>query len=150
MEELSDASLLKIRNNNTLTILAEEYQFIARHSIQRTFQLEFLKCTDSKCGHCTDKPNRSQKPMTFLRTFGGGHNFNLRISPDFPGHYQTWHSLASAVLEGEITLPSLDEGLSTSMKGARLCTKGRSKVFQSAADRERHDRLLHKFEHKPL
>ena len=66
MEELSDASLLKIRNNNTLTILAEEYQFIARHSIQRTFQLEFLKCTDSKCGHCTDKPIRSQKLMAFL------------------------------------------------------------------------------------
>ncbi|XP_038052645.1 uncharacterized protein LOC119725325 [Patiria miniata] len=144
VEELSDASVKKIKADIVLTELAAEYKFLASHSVQRTYQLEFVKCQDSQCHHCSNHPVRAKKLLTFLREFGGGHGFTPVPSDKVPGHFFTWQEMASKAVTGKLKIPALDEGVHSPINGERVCQAGCKKVFVSAADRDRHNRLMHK------
>ena len=82
--------------------------------------------------------------MTFLRKVGGGYVFTPRQSENHPGHFQTWHELATQALSGKLEELTLDNGLGSTLNFQRICMDGKChKVFQSAADRDRHNRLVH-------
>lgn len=146
IEELTNASLLKIQRDDSLSSLAEEFQFLSRHSAQRSFQLEFVKCESSSCGHCSKRPIRAKKLITFLREFADGYNFTPKPSEQHPDHFMAWHEMAQRATAGTLQFADVDEGLESPLSGEqRRCKQGCKKVFQSAADMDRHDRLIHKF-----
>ena len=95
---------------------------------------------DAGCDHCSSTPVQSKKLMTFLREFAGGCQFTPEKSERFHGHFKTWEEMASLSTIGKLQPQTLDEGL----EGDMICKNGCRKVFQSAADRERHNRLVHK------
>ena len=84
VKELTNASL--IYNAPVLSALVEEHQFLAKHSVQHTFSLEFIKCTDQHCNHCTGNPVQVKKLLTFLREFGEGHIFTPTPSTENADH----------------------------------------------------------------
>ena len=143
IEELTVASLLNIQGDDSLLQLCEEYRFLAKHSVQRTYQLEFVKCEDPHCHHCNSSPIHAKKLLSFLREYGGGQAFTPIPSNLVPGHFFTWHEMATMAVSGTQQTPELDTGITTGLKGDRLCTAGCKKVFQSTADRDRHYRLIH-------
>lgn len=144
IDELTDASKKKIASSNSLKTLAEEYKFLCKHSVQRSYQLEFVKCQETTCRHCSSKPIRARTLMTFLREFGGGCCFTPQSSDKYPGHYKTWEEMASLATARKLKKMDLDEGLSSSLQGEyRRCKHGCRKVFQSRADKDRHDKILH-------
>ena len=84
--------------------------------------------------------------MTFLRDTG-----ECLLSPVRGEHeeqYKTWSEMARAVPEGTQQLPDIDGGLSHPRNyiGQVRCVRGCKKVFQSVADRERHDKLIHRLQ----
>ena len=60
--------------------------------------------------------------------------------------YMSWREMASQAYNQTVEIPQLDHGLSVSYtyEGDSMCNKEFCrKVFQSRADRDRHEKLIH-------
>ena len=111
IEKLSKAQVTIIDKDPAQQATNKEFQFLQRHSIQRRYTLEFIKCQDDSCEFCSSRPMRAKKQITFLRE-AGGCLFVPTQSMDFPEHFNTWHELATDAMKGQSTLTKLDQGLS--------------------------------------
>lgn len=81
--------------------------------------------------------------MTFLRASGGCLLPPLMTTGE---HYMSWREMASQAYNQTVEIPQLDHGLSVSYtyEGDSMCNKEFCrKVFQSRADRDRHEKLIH-------
>ncbi len=147
VDQLTKAQVTLIKKSEELKEKAKEYTSLCQHAVQRRYVLEFMKCENEQCEHCRTRPVESAKLMTFLRATGG-----CLLPPKAePGdHFMSWRELATEAFHGSLELPELDYGLSNPYvyEGHRTCPKELCrKVFQSRADRDRHDKLVHtKFE----
>ena len=110
-EILTDAKKNTIRANDELKVLAREVQFINDHAVQRRYQIEFIKCEDRQCQHCSSHPVQSRQLMTFLRHQKYGCALQPKLSAVHQGHYDTWIQVAASSLEGEEVVSfDLDHG----------------------------------------
>ena len=135
INELSKAHLTIIEADDDLLEKAEEFQFLQRHSVQRRYVIEFIKCQQPDCNHCISNPQQSQKLMTFLNHTGGCVFPPVR-DPQDPDHFMPWPELAAEVFDGHRQVPELDEGLSASYDGdiTKCPMENCRKVYQSHAD----------------
>lgn len=61
------------------------------------------------------------------------------------GHYDTFEKIAIEAMFGHFVPPKLDEGLTRyeEIYTTARCQSGCRKVFQSKADRDRHNKLMY-------
>ena len=148
INELSKAQLTIINKNEHLQQKAKEFQFLQRHSIQRRYTLEFIKCEDRECDHCSTHPVQSVKLVTFLRETCGCLFPPMRSADQDPEQigFKSWTQMANDAFNGRVRVPDLDEGLTSQYEhnGVSRCPHSCRKVYQSNADRERHEKLVHR------
>jgi hypothetical protein len=51
--------------------LQKDYQFFVKHVTRKAFQLEFVRCVDGSCSHCSKLPARQNTLLDVVRKFGG-------------------------------------------------------------------------------
>ena len=144
IDRLTEARVTLIRANEELKEKTREVQFLNKHAVQRRYQIEFIKCSDPRCDHCSTRPEKSKHLMEFLRQQKDQCAIPPKLSDTHLGHYDTWIEVASESIDGNTNaLPDLDEGLSDlSLEVKRCPRQGCRKMFQSNMDRTRHTKLM--------
>ena len=61
----------KCSNTSELDQMKEEYAFFAKHMVKRSYYLQFSKCRDTACTHCTKYPISATSFMQDLELLGG-------------------------------------------------------------------------------
>ena len=143
VENLGYDSEKKILGSKGRRQLVAEYRFLNKHAISRHYQVEFIKCQDYSCGHCSGRQIKAQRLMTFLNECDG-KNFTPTPSVLYPGHFATWRDLAVNLVNKRKYVLDLDEGLPSLELVQRCNYMSCNKVFQSVEDKKRHKRLVHK------
>lgn len=117
----------------------EEMRFLIKHCTRKCHGLEFSKCEDPSCQHCSNNPPKALKFMGSLFR-QGCHSYCPQPDPWFPGSYKTYIRMKGVKFDDSHLLdkecPSLTGTWSVCQKGCRY-------VFLSKADKERHDKLCH-------
>ena len=111
IEQLSKAQVTVIDRDDDQQLVNREFQFLQKHSIQRRYTLEFVKYSDPLCTHCSRRPVRAKKLVTFLGQ-SGGCVLPPQPSLEHPGHYKTWREMAAKAMSGQLVIPQIDEGIS--------------------------------------
>lgn len=137
-----DSGIREIEQTEELAALQAELVFLSKHSIRSTSYLQFAKCTDTDCPHCSTRPVRSVNLVKFLRDCPGGHLPLPTPSVSHPGHFLTWLESKATVQAGqEKRLSGLDTAPSAT--SAQLCKRGCKWLLPSKSAAERHDLVLH-------
>ena len=122
----------------------KELELLNKHSITRSYQLEFYTCRENYCEHCRKQPIRSQALFTSLQETGG-RLVTPTKSQIHNGHYKT--ALEHyAILGSNKNMLGIDEGMTSFTNGAAKhlkCKHGCVVVFHSKAACTRHENLLH-------
>lgn len=141
VDSLSKCSLRKQKQDEDLKNLQTELKFIYSHTAQRTYSLEYKRCKSDTCGHCTSFPLTAKKTLELMEK--ASCMFTPLPSSTLSGHYATFMECCS--LAGHNTnLLKPDEGIPTKAGNIQWCENDSClKVFQSKADRDRHNRVMH-------
>eukprot|EP00117_Sycon_ciliatum_P043397 scpid28652/ scgid31427/ len=143
----NEAGIREIESKPELKAIQAELQFFAKHSVRSTSLLQFCKCADSACGHCSTRPVRSVQLVNFLRSCPGGHIPLPTPSHGHSGHFMTFLETKAVVeagqgnrLVGLASAPSATSG--------KLCKYGCKWLLMSRAASERHELVLHRNERR--
>ena len=114
---------------------------MVKHMDRHHNELIFFKCEDHSCTQCQRNPVRARHAFQFLKerqmiffvpTPCGEHS----------GHYLTYHEMCklepSSLLKGDDGMPSVASDT------LGRCSKCPGCSFFSEADRQRHNRFIHK------
>jgi len=113
--------------------LLEDYTFLVKHANRKAYQLEFIRCEDSSCNHCSELPVRKNQFLKLISDFGKTCPVPTP-SDTLKGHYKTLLELLRVRSKKK---PSL---YNPTAFGS--CEKGCSYLFFSEADKRRHMRLM--------
>ena len=72
---------------NEVKEAADKFKFLVSHSLQGTYTLEFMRCVEHDCEHCTRKPAVAVKTLNIA--WNGGMCVP-RLSEERPGHFTTF------------------------------------------------------------
>ena len=133
-------SLSTVYATPELASIDKEWQLFSKHVDKRQYSVVYRKCTDEGCDYCTKHPIRCNDVMASLPARGGGSLFYAPVS-SANGQYKTYLEMKTSDRHANY-VP--DEGLS-GVTGR--CEDGCCWVFASAADRDRHMRLVHRRRH---
>jgi hypothetical protein len=139
IDKMSNASRKALLRDEKLSSLKKEYTFLSQHAVQYTYGLEFVRCQSATCDHCTSFQPKAEKTLSLMHKIG--HLFTPHPSQNHPGKYATFIECMSMVGK---TLLLPDEGLPSKSVVLRCREHGCNKVFQSKADADRHNKLVHK------
>ena len=129
-----------IKTKPGLADMQREVRMLSMHCAQGMYSLEYIRCTDAACSHCSALgPERSPKTLKLLRECQG-HVFVPVWSTTHEGHYSTF--LEQMHSTGANIIP-LDTGLPSHPEIERCMETGCHKTFHSNADRKRHMFLVH-------
>jgi hypothetical protein len=113
-------------------------KFVIHHSIRRCHGIEFVKCKEDSCEHCTSHPIQGVAFMQKLFEHGG-MSLSPTPNPAFPGHFYTYYEMKTMP-----HLSKLDEHCpSIISKGLGSCQLGCKYTFLSKADKDRHMKFMH-------
>jgi len=124
------ASKKQINNDPRMLALREKYKMFVNHCNRKKYQLEFIRCENNLCTHCTKLPTRDDNEfLKAIREFGGSVP-----TPKFShnGHYKTFLEL--------LRLSKL--GIVENSKELETCPYGCSYTFFSKTDKKRHYTLM--------
>ena len=111
----------------------------SRHIDKRPYSIMFRKCDNRSCSHCTQHPVELKDVMQSLPTRQQGALFNAPTPATDDSHYMTYLEKKAA---GKDVQYKTTHGLRSQVE---CCTEpGCFWVFSSAADSERHMRLVHR------
>ena len=142
IDQLSNGSLKAIKADTKLQDLKKEYQLYNCHAVSRTYALEYRRCQSADCQHCTSfKPTATNALALLHKTH---HLFTPVLCEEHPEHYSTFMDLVgNAMTNKQLLRP--DEGIPSKGNNTAWCTcAGCNKVFQSHADVQRHNKIVHK------
>ena len=77
-----------IQDDPEMCYFAEKYRFLIQHCRRKPYQLEFLRCFDGSCKHCTYLPKRDNEFLNVINRFGGTLPTPV-MSDVHQGHYTT-------------------------------------------------------------
>ena len=135
LKDFANASTKKIKETPNFLKLQNDYTFLVKHANRKAYQLEFVRCKDGLCTHCSSLPSHENRFMELMDKFGGScptpkmHTFHKE-------HYQTFLEM----LQSQFHVKS--RKIVSNPTSFGVCTKGCSYAFFSKADRERHMRLM--------
>ena len=131
------ASMKKTRETPELSTIRKLLLFLCKHAVRTKYHLQFAKCMEKGCDHCSRHLIVSMKAMSFLHKYGG-KLFTPTPSIVHPNHYMpflecvTQYDLKKSLLEPH-------EGLQS-----EHCLDGcLAFCFTSAADKEKHRSVVH-------
>lgn len=118
----------------------EELRFLANHGTVRCNGVEFCRCEDPSCVHCSSFLPSATNLLAALRQFGG-----RMPTPEphagMPDHYKSLLQVMGRQTASPV-LP-VDDGLPSLAGEKVLCSRGCNMVCLSAAGQKRHDLLFH-------
>ena len=133
LKDFSNASQKKLRESDEYDQMRNVYTSFVRHGNRKAYQLEFIRCEDEKCSHCSALPKRENPFLNILRDFG-----STCPSPEldnlYKGHFKTF-------LDMFRTRTSKKKTVNNHSKFGS-CKRGCSYVFFSKEDEKRHMRLM--------
>lgn len=122
-------------------------KFLINHCTRSAYKLEFVRCSDRRCSHCSKLPRKETQFVQFLRKHGDRFpdptlSDVRRATPTHPRQYyttlrETLHAPASSSAVLDADLPSKNKTI------FGQCNNGCRYVFLSAADKKRHRTLMH-------
>ena len=80
------ATMKKTREMSELSTICKLFLFLCKHAAHTKYHLQFAKCMDKGCDHCSRHPIVSIKAMSFLHKYGG-KLFTPTPSMVHPNHY---------------------------------------------------------------
>lgn len=110
------------------------YSFLVSHANRKAYQLEFIRCQDQECQHCSQLPRRNNEFIKLIRGFGGTCP-TPQSSEVYRGHYKNFLEILRT-----ISAKKTNKQYNPTQFGS--CTEGCSYLFFSDADRKRHQRLM--------
>ena len=128
IHNFTNASAKKIRESPDLTKLQWYYQLFVNHCTRKPYQVEFIRCTKSSCGHCTKLPTRENSLLQLVREFGGSFPTPSE-SKFYKGHFTT--------LIERYNILSFQQNVSDLCEYG-TCQHGCKYTFFSDADKKRH------------
>ena len=135
LKEFSNASNKKLTEIPEFTKLRSIYMFFVKHANRKAYQVEFVRCKDPECDHCSSLPYRVNRFLELMAKFGGScptpeiHKFHK-------DHYKTFLEM----LQSQYNVKSCKIISNPTRFG--VCNRGCSYAFFSKADRDRHMRLM--------
>ena len=122
----------------------KELQFLYMHAVTRSYQLEFYKCSDETCDHCSVHKVQSTKLFNSLRKTSG-----IIASPTasqlYPDHYKTALEIYG-VGNSQTQAVNIDAEMpSRSLPNTKCltCKYGCRAILRSDAAYQRHINLVH-------
>lgn len=134
LKDFSNATKKKLKDTPAFLELKELYSFLVKHGNRKAYQLEFIKCEDNTCGHCSNIPVRENAFLEQLREFGGNCPAP-ECSEVYQGHYKT-------LIEMLRVSHVKRKGTFSKTTGFGSCPFGCSYIFFSQADKDRHMKLM--------
>jgi len=126
-----NTSKTELKKNTTFQLLRDKYLFLVKHTNRKKFQLEFIRCQDSTCPHCSKLPVRDNKFLDAIRAFGGSVPTPVI---DISGkHYRTFLDLSQSPFIYQNTKMNNEE---------ETCPFCKNYAIFSDADRKRHFTLM--------
>ena len=110
VNKYTEKSLKQVSSSLAISNIYKELKFFLKHCIKCHNMLEFIKCTDEKCAHCSSHPIRAAQMIAFIRSTGG-RCITPTVSDVHTGHYKTFLESASAVTDLKREPPKPDQGL---------------------------------------
>ena len=133
LKEFVDASSKKIRENEALQQLQKYYQFFVGHCDRKPYQIEFTRCDNTMCHHCSSLPERDIPLIDLRKEFGGSIPIPTE-SLFHRGHFDTFLDIYNSLSQNSRQVsPLYSHG---------VCEYGGKYGFFSKADKIRHDRLM--------
>ena len=140
LDDFLDAGIRRLREDETLTSMRNEFAFLLGHANRSTHLLSFVKCEDKSCSHCTSKPVHAETAVKELCMFHG-QTLSSQPSQLVTGHYSTYLESVDLVHKQNAVLP--DQHLPSKDGVIHRCKDGCRYVFRSAGDPCRHEVLAH-------
>ncbi|XP_070548150.1 uncharacterized protein [Ptychodera flava] len=141
VEKLFKKGIREILTTPAFVNLRQEYVFLVKHCVRRTYMLEFVKCNDPSCSHCSCKPIRAKNLISYIKQMGG-----QLPTPGFShihaGHYMTWLEMNNYIQHLQQPVVGIDKGC-PSIADVKVCPRGCQYVISSVSDGEKHDFLVH-------
>lgn len=136
------AGLRRLRSEEALKPMMEECRFLLKHTDRRLNELNFLKCTDPLCAHCTTHPVQAVEAMAGfaagVKTF-----YSPLKSKTHDGHFCTYKEMVAMDAAGE-SLPAPDQHQPSAIAlDLGCCKKCPSWVFTSVTESKRHYAAFH-------
>ena len=122
----------------------EELIFFAKHGIHRSYGIEFYRCDNTTCAHCTSQVPRAKKLLATVRQFGN-HLPSPVLHEGMPGkHFQTLLQVLGPLRASDTRPPvGIDVGLpSLPADGSAACSRGCKILSLSKASQRRHGILF--------
>ena len=139
IDEVAEAGVKRIRDDESLRPVLEEVRFLTRHANRSHHVLSFLKCCEKTCQHCCERPVQAVAAVCELRMFHGRTPSPGKLNSALK-HYRSY---LECLMQPERN-PAADEGLpSAGAKEIERCPDGCRYVFRSKADRAKHELLMH-------
>ena len=142
-DNITDFNQLAGKQNNdsnpAFNDLKSLYQFLVRHLNRKAYQLEFIRCEDAGCSHCSTLPTRENEFLQVIRNFGG--SLPTPTKSDFvKGHFQ---SLQDMLLRNTCSTTQVQRDIrSSTSHGICPYTNVCNYAFFSDADKKRHYLLM--------
>ena len=70
LKKFSNASKKRLKEKD-FKELQDVYKFLVQHANRKAYQLEFVRCSDHSCFHCSDLPKRKNQFLEIINAFGG-------------------------------------------------------------------------------
>ena len=140
LNEFVYASAKKIKETPHLLNLQNDYKFFVRHCNRKAYQIEFIRCHEDSCTHCSTLPKRENEFLDLINEFGGSCP-EPEKSLLFPGHYATFLDQLRILKTGHGKAKKKTSSECPSAIFGR-CKLGCSYIFFSDCDRKRHNRLM--------
>ena len=135
LKDFSNASLKELKTNFDYIELKSIYTFFVKHSNRKAYQLEFLRCCDISCDHCSTLPYEENKFLELMNLFGGSCP-TPEISTFYKDHYKTFMEMLQQYSV------SIKEKVIHNPTSFGSCEHGCSYAFFSKADKARHMKLM--------
>ena len=140
LHTFTNAGSKKISESPELSILQKKYQFFVQHANRKGYQIEFVRCEENSCHHCSSLPKRKNEMLEAMKLFGG-----TSPAPEqsifHPGHYRTFLDLLQSAMFQNREGKEVRKVMNNCTENG-LCPMGCSYVFFSKADKKRHMILM--------
>ena len=147
LKSFKDASKKKISSTPEYIELQKQYIFFVKHCNRKAYQLEFCRCDDNECMHCSSLPSRDNLFLEVIKNFGGSLPSPV-CSDANPEHYK---SLEEMLRLNSAFTNKINRVINNCTDNGFCPYAECNFAFFSVADTDRHFRLMgHDNKYKPV
>jgi hypothetical protein len=141
--ELQDA-IKKGKNHSQHSTYKKEIAFLVKHSIKRPYFLQFTKCSEKSCTHCTENPIKNHKAMDLLHEFENQLPVPILFEELYEGkHYPSFIDIIRTEALRKRYIEKMKDQLKKKKENHEICEKC-TWHFESKADEQKHKRYCPK------